>query len=91
MSIPTKSDMPNRLVMFLGSLEVKFRLKGQGHAKKKEKLKEKLEVVMIVSLQLKKKTVSIITFITCSWYTYVVSIMRQGSGTQEAQYLFTIY
>ena len=36
MSIPTKSDMPNRLVMFSESLEIKIKLKSQFHSKKRQ-------------------------------------------------------
>ena len=43
MSNPTKSDMPIHLVMSPGSLEVKVRLKGQGHGKKQQ-FKRKLEI-----------------------------------------------
>ena len=64
MSNPTKSDMPIPLVMSPGSLEVKVRLKGQGHGKKNDNLKGKSEVIMIVCLQLRMKTVNIIAFIT---------------------------
>ena len=90
MSIPTKFDMANLLPMFLGTLEVKLGSKVKVIVKS-DSLKEKSEVVIIVCLQLRIKTVNIFTFITCSWYTYVVSILRQGSDTQEAQYLFRIY
>ena len=39
MSNPTESDMPIRLVMSPGSLEVKVRRKGQGHGKENNNLK----------------------------------------------------